>query len=836
METITFLLALVAVALFIRLRRDLDKTREDLSRLRRDFERGPAAPPAIPVPTGIVTPAPPAPLREPVVQPPPPPRPSPRPPAAPKPPAGPSFLETALGWFQGEHGVLRIGLLVLFVGVALLVKYAADHSQYGPALRLTGGVVLGAGVFAWGWTQRHHRRVAALSLQGGGLGILYIAALASSRLLGYLPMAGALVTMTLLSAAIWTLAVRQNSSPLAALGTLGGFAAPLLLSDGGGHLNGLYAHYLILDLCLLGILFLRPWRSLGWMGLAFTLGVGAPLGILRHAPENFAALQLFLVAFFLVFWAMGWRLAKATGKVDGTLVFGSTVAACAIQGTLVQNHEHGLALSALAAGTFLATAAWIAHKRSGPVLRDLAVAWGTLGVSLLSLVIPFWFEPATAAVLWALEGAGAIWVGSRQNSTRSLVGGLLLQGVAAVLLGRAVVDAWPGGFLLPAVGGVALWAAGWTSSWMLERDARAWARSLALPMAIWGAFWFLVCAGLALHAPPLQHLTESVAWLAGLTAIAVVGRSVQSTRGWNAFAPTRRILSWLTILPALACLDESRTTLPWLATQAALLLVWMGVLRGTTRPWIAPFASRADSEMSLHLAWLAFLAGFGARQTNGMDTETGAAVFAGLALAWSVPLLWGPAGVAPFRNRFPDWSGTGYLAVAACLGATFFVLTFSPGALSGIPLASPTFLLQAAIAGAFWLWAGKSGPRQARYAALVLGAIAFHAELARAFHLLGAIPWDIDALWDCAGLQASVSLAWVAAAFGVMYRGSRTGRALLWQGGAAILGLTVAKLVFVDLSGAGTIGRIVAFLGVGLLMLAIGWTLPMPRKSTSMDG
>jgi uncharacterized membrane protein len=45
------------------------------------------------------------------------------------------------------------------------------------------------------------------------------------------------------------------------------------------------------------------------------------------------------------------------------------------------------------------------------------------------------------------------------------------------------------------------------------------------------------------------------------------------------------------------------------------------------------------------------------------------------------------------------------------------------------------------------------------------------------------------------------------------------------------LGLTVAKLLFVDLSGAGTVGRIVAFLGVGLLMLLVGWVAPLPRKA-----
>jgi len=87
----------------------------------------------------------------------------------------------------------------------------------------------------------------------------------------------------------------------------------------------------------------------------------------------------------------------------------------------------------------------------------------------------------------------------------------------------------------------------------------------------------------------------------------------------------------------------------------------------TIRPWTAPFEFRADSEIPLHLAWLVFLAGFGAQLASGMEIESGAAVFASLGLAWSAPLLWGPAGCRAVSQPFPRWSGTGYLAVAACL-------------------------------------------------------------------------------------------------------------------------------------------------------------------------
>jgi uncharacterized membrane protein len=48
--------------------------------------------------------------------------------------------------------------------------------------------------------------------------------------------------------------------------------------------------------------------------------------------------------------------------------------------------------------------------------------------------------------------------------------------------------------------------------------------------------------------------------------------------------------------------------------------------------------------------------------------------------------------------------------------------------------------------------------------------------------------------------------------------------------GAGLLAAVVLKLVIVDLSGSGTVTRIVSFIGVGVLMLVIGYVAPLPGK------
>ena len=55
---------------------------------------------------------------------------------------------------------------------------------------------------------------------------------------------------------------------------------------------------------------------------------------------------------------------------------------------------------------------------------------------------------------------------------------------------------------------------------------------------------------------------------------------------------------------------------------------------------------------------------------------------------------------------------------------------------------------------------------------------------------------------------------------------SRTG----WIAGAALLAVVVVKLFLVDLSRIGGIERIVSFIGVGLLLLLIGYLAPVPAN------
>jgi len=747
------------------------------------------------------------------------------------------FVEKAVaavkGWFQGEQGVVRIGVLLLFVGVALLVKYAADHVHFGPEARLAGSIALGLAVFITGWRLRNTRRPYALTLQGGGIGILYIASFAASRLLGFMDSAEALPVLGALSASLWALAVFQESVPLAALGIVGGFLAPILLSDGSGSYLGLLSYYLILDLCILGIVWLRTWRVLGWMGFVFTLGIGATFGILRYQTTDYLGAQLLLGAFFVVFSTMGWILAKRSGRLDGALVFGTAVATTALQGALVKDFPHGLAISAAVLGTALALAAAATWKWMGREMLNLVIAWIAMGVSLSSLSIPLFFDPQVACVLWALEGVGLLWLGLRQESRLSFAGGLLLQGFSGFLFLQYLAHP-PSGFPIGTlVCGVVLLVTGGISSILVERLGSEERFPLALGFAGWAVFWALATAEQTLSRELVGAAAVATTWSIAVFALAMTGSLVAMKTKWKAFQELSPLLFWVQLVPALVLISQPMASPvhPLVCLVLAALWIWLDRTQRVARI-CGSWSTSALRQVPIHASWLLVLTGFVLARTETSDSGLREVILAGTWISWTIPLLWGRTrGLVPFRAAPEAWRNWGFLLVLVPLWVTDLILFTDPSTLLGdgwIPLVAPTDLVGLAVPVVTVFWGLRGGPRKAIQTGIALGVVFFHVEILRGFHHWGGVEWSPGDLWASAGLQATLGLLWAATALVLMRIGHLRSIRRSWRTGAGVLAVVVAKLLFVDLSGAGTVGRIVAFIGVGLAMLLVGWIAPQP--------
>ena len=161
-----------------------------------------------------------------------------------------------------------------------------------------------------------------------------------------------------------------------------------------------------------------------------------------------------------------------------------------------------------------------------------------------------------------------------------------------------------------------------------------------------------------------------------------------------------------------------------------------------------------------------------------------------------------------------------------------------------LPLLNPVDLALALAGAALLLWrrallaadpppAGAEALRGPGFAA-ALGTFAFVAVNTAWFrfaHQWLGVPWSADTLLGDFTVQTGLAILWTLLALGAMAWANRRGARPVWLVGSALLGLTIAKLLLVDLGNSGGGARIVAFIGVGALMLVLGYLAPLPPRA-----
>lgn len=453
--------------------------------------------------------------------------------------------------------MLRVGVVLLFLGLAFLLRYATEGMVVPIEMRYAGVAASALGLLALGWWLRHRNNQYALMLQGTGIAVLYLTVFAAMRLHPILdPTAalGLLVAVTVFSA---ILAITQDSLALACVAALGGFAAPILTSTGAGNHVALFSYFALLNAGILGIAWFKAWRVLNLIGFVGTFGIGFAWGVRSYTPELLWSTEPFLILFFLMYLGIGllftrrkllqmsdspedesrqallhWSARKGD-YVDGTMLFGPPLVGFGLQFALVQHLEFAAAFSALGLGMLYMGLARLLMGGRAVLLAETCLA---LGVIFASLAIPLGLDARWTAAAWAVEGAGIFWLGLRQQRPLARAFALLLQlGSALAFLSKlqagesSLLDGSPLGALML---GVALLFSFYQLRKALPEQASEWERQ-GLPV--------LACLGLTFLylLAPLFFLTHgtAISWaLAGLATLFIGLRLQSRTFLFTAFA------------------------------------------------------------------------------------------------------------------------------------------------------------------------------------------------------------------------------------------------------------------------------------------------------------
>ncbi len=792
-------------------------------------------------------------------------RPAPRPAASRAAPAEPDAIEkiaARLRAFLFEGNVpVKLGLLVSLFGVAALIRYAASAGWLSvPVSMRYAGIALAAiAMLVYGLKQVRERPAFGLSLQGGAIGILLLTVFGSFRVPELLPAGLAFALVLVLVAGAAVLAIRQNAVWLAAIGFLGGYLAPILLSTGSGNHVALFSYYALLNGAVFAMAWVRPWRALNLMGFVFTFGVGALWGAKYFRPELFATTEPFLVAFFLMYVTIPVAYAlkgREPGKVDATLLFGTPLVAFPMQVALLDGETMPLAFSALAvAAVYLLLALWSRREANLRVLGQSAAA---LGLAFATLAVPLALSARWTSATWALQGVALLWLGQTQQRRWPQAAGIGLQVLAGLAYvasfehgddGMVVLNPHTLNLLLLVVGAGAC-------AWLLDR-ADEHRRSLGGALLATAALGWWFWAG----GHEVSRLDDLVAdatasglgigagWLLFVALSALLAAALRRFTDWRKPAWLPAVAMPTAVLAVVVAFLESSA---WLSQRGGLALLALAVSMAVVLPMLRGLTGRQATTHIGGLAAMTLALGLGIRE--GLESVNAEALGDG----WRWILPWLPlAALTALLLRRPSVAGwpvggdvLAYRRIALglallVLGSVWVVTQAVVGTaapLPWVPLLNPVELYQLGglLCLAIWIRGCPADSSMRLLASLALGASALltmtMVTLRASWHWsaegLAGIPWGSSVDWFDVAFwtqsQAALSVVWSVAGVVCWIMGSRRGSRPLWTFGALLLGLVLLKLLLIDRENLGDLLGIASFLTVGGLLVVVGRLAPRP--------
>ncbi|WP_288997361.1 DUF2339 domain-containing protein [uncultured Psychrobacter sp.] len=396
-----------------------------------------------------------------------------------------SLIYSIKSWFFGGNLVVRVGVIVLLIGVVLLLRLLSDYIEIPITIKLIGIGLMGLGLAALGIQLAKNRFAYGITLQGAGLATAYLTVFFAYSVYQVLASVPSFIGLGLLSAVTIGLAVRQNALPLALLALSGGFFAPVLTGEDTGSLVALFSYYLLLNVTVAVIAHYRTWKMLNLLGVLVTFGLAYYWGATSNLSATIEAqrwtlvllvtLHVLLYLFVVIRYAqqiIAYNTLNETdiahmtvGSIYGTnpstdastnnhtknsanniyvfpidtgLLFSVPILAFGLFAALLDAIPHALTLTSAVLAVIYLGIGWIFVQRSQ---RYALITEGmlALGFGFLALVIPLALDAEWIAFGWSVQGLALVWFGRRSLRAWSVLFGLGLQLLSIAMLMITVV-------------------------------------------------------------------------------------------------------------------------------------------------------------------------------------------------------------------------------------------------------------------------------------------------------------------------------------------------------------------------------------------------------------
>ncbi|WP_294953907.1 DUF2339 domain-containing protein [Sulfurovum sp.] len=753
-------------------------------------------------------------------------------------------------YFTQGNLLVRIGGIVLFFGLAFLVKYAAEHSIISMQMRLEFIAVAAVALVITGWKLREREGAYGQILQGLGIAMLYLVIYAAAKFYAMLPLDTAFALMFMVVVLGSVLAVRENALPLALFATAGGFLVPILTSNGEGSHIILFSYYVFLNLGVFIVAWHRSWRLLNVVGFLFTFVIATIWGVLRYRPELFNTTEPFLILYFVMYLTISILFTlkhtfKPKNFVDSTLVFGLPLFAFPLQVSLVKPMEYGEACSALVLGTLYLILSRLLGKRERTAL--LAQAFLALGVVFYTIAIPYLFDADVTAALWSLEGSALIWMALKQEKPYARYFGEMLVLLSIVIYPDSV--SFQGISPVEYLGYIIVITSSLIASYLLDSYQRQLSASQRLLARIFlGLSLFLWFTCTPSEFLKLDNMLYSNALLFSLASGAFLLFVVSRMSIWKLLTDT---LQGYILLGILFFFTGMTHTLAHPHPFEGFGALALGILFFLGYLFLYTYGHVWKYTKQIHILSLWFMTAVFMLELRYHAELLHAGKSIVMVAVAVVPVLFSFWLLLPkkyiswmeiHRNTYQFTGAGGLVTVLIFWELAAFRIAPDFSLLPYIPVLNLLDMMQIAVLGTvfYWIYHNRTffpqNTRTVLYALTVFISVLLASVIfARTVHSFKGVDYTLVALWKNIYFQSGLSILWSTIAIIAMLLSKRYSSRLLWLSGFGLLILVVLKLFFVELASSGTIERIISFIVVGSLLLLIGYFVPLPPNESKEE-
>ena len=342
--------------------------------------------------------------------------------------------------------LLRMGILILVLGLGFFVKYSIDNNLISPEVRVLVTACAGFGLLIWG-TRLLGGTYQAIGqgLMGGGLTTLYFSVFAAESFYQLIPPQTAFFLMGMVTVLSGVIAVGFSTITVAVIGVLGGYGTPVFIQSQSANLPVLHAYMLILAIGILGICAWRKWPLVHFLAFVchYSLFV---VSVDKAGISCYENALPFSGGYFLLFSTMpfiyGLRNRQPSGLLDLIGLYANAGVSFLLGWIMLRNlqsapafvRENGAACLSLGLSFFYAAHA-IIYLRLKIADRPMMISFLGLSSAFLALTMPLYLDVAWLTSSWAIQAVVMVWISRKLGSSFLRQLGYVLM---LVVLGRFV--------------------------------------------------------------------------------------------------------------------------------------------------------------------------------------------------------------------------------------------------------------------------------------------------------------------------------------------------------------------------------------------------------------